>query len=107
MQKIFAGVFNLNCFTIVETGASDAGTLTDLEVVYNCIEERENDFKVAAQIGQMLVERNSQLMDELEGAKRDWEAEVILFHWVYLCLLSDCFYSLRYKGQRTMDYYKI
>mgnify|MGYP002380298337 CR=1 FL=1 len=67
-----------------ETGASDAGTLTDLEVVYNCIEERENDFKVAAQIGQMLVERNSQLMDELEGTKRDWEAEVIS---IFNCVL--------------------
>lgn len=62
----------------VEMGATehDVAALVDLEVVYNCIEERENDFKVAAQIGQMLVERNSQLMEEIEGMKRDWETEV-------------------------------
>ncbi|KAL6067737.1 Phosphatidylinositol transfer protein SFH5 [Balamuthia mandrillaris] len=47
--------------------------LSELEAIYRCMEERENDFRVAAEIGQMLVGRNKQLTEELQEVESEWE----------------------------------
>eukprot|EP01088_Endostelium_zonatum_P017779 TRINITY_DN540_c5_g4_i2.p1 TRINITY_DN540_c5_g4~~TRINITY_DN540_c5_g4_i2.p1 ORF type:complete len:1425 (-),score=665.69 TRINITY_DN540_c5_g4_i2:150-4424(-) len=54
-------------------GIEDDKIKTSLETVYRCMEDRENDFRVAAEIGQMLVERNKQLMDDLANVENDWQ----------------------------------
>ena len=54
----------------------DEKTRGSLETVYQCMVERENDFRVAAEIGQMLVERNRQLMEDLSNVETDWQYKV-------------------------------
>lgn len=60
-----------------DKGETNVAVVTELEEVYKCVEERENDFKVAAEIGQMLVQRNQQLMQEKDDTRKDYEAKVL------------------------------
>ncbi|ELR19645.1 viral Atype inclusion protein, putative [Acanthamoeba castellanii str. Neff] len=48
--------------------AGDSEELEQLESAYRIACDREHDFKTAAEIGQMLVQKNQQLMEELEEA---------------------------------------
>eukprot|EP01089_Gocevia_fonbrunei_P020410 TRINITY_DN7613_c0_g1_i1.p1 TRINITY_DN7613_c0_g1~~TRINITY_DN7613_c0_g1_i1.p1 ORF type:complete len:178 (-),score=49.49 TRINITY_DN7613_c0_g1_i1:137-670(-) len=68
----------LEVFRSALTSMRDQGVVQvvqELEIVYKCMEDRENDFRVAAEIGQMLVERNKQLMEDLDQANADWQSK--------------------------------
>lgn len=56
--------------------------------MYRCVEERENDFRVAAEIGQMLVHRNQELTEEIEDMKKEWDLKVLQMlpiNWFHQC----------------------
>lgn len=47
-------------------GEATSSLVEEFEAVYRCFEEREKDFHAAVEVGQMLVEKNKQLMEAAE-----------------------------------------
>ncbi len=98
--------------SLVQSGSSfteqheETEELEDLETVYRCITERENDFKVAAEIGQMLVQKNQQLMEDVEEVTM-WKEQVARL--LPLCYSLWHFFSfphlvmLQYDAQREAN----
>ena len=57
-------------------GRGDLSDVGDLEVVFQCVQEREQDFRMASSLGLTLVERNQQLQERLSEVEQEWEVKV-------------------------------
>ena len=58
------------------SGRGDLSDVGDLEVVFQCVQEREQDFRMASSLGLTLVERNQQLQERLSEVEQEWEVKV-------------------------------